>query len=413
MKHGIKVFPVLVFCILLTFVLAACGGGGGAPATKTGGASTVTAQSTLPVGDPNCSTGGVALDYGIDDNDNGVLDSGEVDGTEYICNGADGTGATGPQGPAGADGTDGVNGTDGTDGLTALVATSPADIANCPAGGTRIEAGIDANSNSILDPGEADPALTSYICNGAAPANTAPVANAGPDQTASAGFMVTLDGSGSSDAEGPVTYAWSFVMRPVGSTAVLNDTSAESPTFTPDVEGTYVLSLSVSDGWLFSAPDYVMIMPKAWGAAEIIDGANDAYNPQVAFDANGNAFAVWQQYDGSFESIYANRYDAGTGSWEGAVLIEAGANHAQYPQVAFDASGNAFAVWVQHDGTFSSIYANRYDALSGSWGTAELIDAGANTAQYPQVAVDAGGNAFAVWQQGDGTYSSIYANHYE
>jgi hypothetical protein len=33
--------------------------------------------------------------------------------------------------------------------------------------GTKIEAGIDVNSNNILDPGEVDPALTSYLCNGA------------------------------------------------------------------------------------------------------------------------------------------------------------------------------------------------------------------------------------------------------
>ncbi len=339
MRHGMKVFMVLAFCMVLTFGLAACGGGGGGTTTMdTGGASTVTAQATLPVGDANCPTGGVALDYGIDDNKNGVLDSAEVDGTAYIC-------------------------------------------------------------------------------NGAAPANTAPVADAGPDQTASSGFMVTLDGSGSSDPDpgDTLAYTWSFVLTPTGSTAVLNDTSAESPTFTPDVEGTYALSLSVSDGQIYSAPDYVTITPKFWRGAVLIDaGANDAISPQVAFDANGNAFAVWQQWDGSINDIYANRYNAVAGSWEGAAIIDAGANNASFPQVAFDASGNAFAVWRQYDGVaYTDIYANRFDALSGTWGGAVLIDAGANDAISPQVAFDASGNAFAVWQQYDGAYNSIYANRYD
>ncbi len=390
MRHDMKVFMVLAFCMVLTFGLAACGGGGGGTTTTaTGGASTLTAQSAADI--INCPTGGVALDYGIDDNKDGVLDSGEVDGTEYICN--------------------------GTDGLTALVATSPADIANCPAGGTRIEAGIDANSNNVLDPGEADPALTSYICNGAAPANTAPVADAGPDQTVDTvkGVLVTVDGSGSSDAEGPITtYAWSLVMRPAGSKAVLSDPSAQSPTFMPDRAGTYVLSLSVSDGWLFSAPDYVTIRARTWKGAELIDaGANNAGSPQVAFDADGNAFAVWHQHDGTYMSIYANRYDAGTGLWKGAVEIDAGANNAQNPQVAFDAGGNAIVVWRQFDGvSVFNIYANRYEAGTG-WTGAELIETGANSASDPHLAVDANGNGVAVWEQYDGTYMSIYANRYD
>lgn len=419
------VFMVWAVCIIVTFGLVACGGGGGDDTPDTGGASTLTAQSTADI--TNCPSGGVALDYGIDDNKNGTLDASEIDGTEYICN--------------------------GTTGLTALVTTSPADIANCPAGGTKIEIGIDANSNSVLDPGEIDQALTGYICNPTAPANTAPVADAGPDQTASTGFPVTLDGSGSSDADGPLTtYSWSFVMRPAGSTAVLSNPLAQKPTFTPDVKGVYVLSLSVSDGWLFSAPDYVMITPKTWGEAENIDrdtalvsypqvgGDKDgnaiavweqnsnvyaniyngtgwegeveidvsafvAKDPQVAFDGFGNAFVVWAQ-DGN---IYAKRYDGRFGKWQpGAVTIHASNNAASDPQVAFDGKGNAIVVWRQSDGTYDNIYANHYDFTPNSWGTAKAIETSNSAAAIPQVGMDANGNAIAVWVQG----SSIYANRY-
>ena len=30
-------------------------------------------------------------------------------------------------------------------------------------------------------------------------------------------------------------------------------------------------------------------------------------------------------------------------------------------QIAMDSSGNAIAVWIQSDGTYYSIYANRFD----------------------------------------------------
>jgi len=49
----------------------------------------------------------------------------------------------------------------------------------------------------------------------AASANSAPVANAGPDQNVATASLVTLNGSGSSDADGDtLTYAWSFTSVP-------------------------------------------------------------------------------------------------------------------------------------------------------------------------------------------------------
>jgi RHS repeat-associated protein len=90
--------------------------------------------------------------------------------------------------------------------------------------------------------------------------NSPPVANAGPDQTATVGQTVTLDGSKSSDVDGNVlTYAWSFVTVPAGSAAVLSDATAVKPTFGVDLPGNYVLQLIVNDGFGNSAPDTVSI----------------------------------------------------------------------------------------------------------------------------------------------------------
>ncbi len=91
--------------------------------------------------------------------------------------------------------------------------------------------------------------------------NVPPVANAGPDQGGiTTGTLVTLDGSGSTDANGdPLTYAWTFVSRPDGSSAVLTGSTTVAPTFIVDRDGMYVVELIVNDGTVNSLPATVTI----------------------------------------------------------------------------------------------------------------------------------------------------------
>ncbi|HPR61930.1 MAG TPA: PKD domain-containing protein, partial [Prolixibacteraceae bacterium] len=92
--------------------------------------------------------------------------------------------------------------------------------------------------------------------------NTAPVAEAGNNQQLDANKTVQLDGSGSYDPEGnPLTYLWTFVTKPEGSSATLNNYAIQNPTFRPDKSGLYTLRLQVSDG-ISSSTDDVQITIK-------------------------------------------------------------------------------------------------------------------------------------------------------
>jgi hypothetical protein len=89
--------------------------------------------------------------------------------------------------------------------------------------------------------------------------NIAPRANAGTDQTAKTGTIVTLNGINSSDADNdPLSYSWTME-RPGGSSASLINPTSSSTQFTPDIDGTYTMTLIVNDGKVNSAADTVVV----------------------------------------------------------------------------------------------------------------------------------------------------------
>ena len=103
----------------------------------------------------------------------------------------------------------------------------------------------------VVNDGKVDSAVVTTTVT-AATANVAPVANAGTVQSVSLG-TVTLDGSGSTDANGDtLTYSWTLLAKPIGSAAALADSTSAKPTFTADLVGVYVASLVVFDGKLYS-----------------------------------------------------------------------------------------------------------------------------------------------------------------
>lgn len=99
--------------------------------------------------------------------------------------------------------------------------------------------------------------------------NAAPVANAGVNLHVRAGAdIVTLDGRGSSDADGDnLSYKWTFISVPANSMLQpfpgVWDRSQAVSSFWANVPGTYVASLVVNDGTVDSAPSTATIIATA------------------------------------------------------------------------------------------------------------------------------------------------------
>ncbi|MGC8845475.1 MAG: PKD domain-containing protein, partial [Candidatus Hydrogenedens sp.] len=91
--------------------------------------------------------------------------------------------------------------------------------------------------------------------------NKPPIANAGEDITnVYRPSSITLDGSGSYDPNGDrINYSWRLISKPLESFEYLRNADTANPILIPDLPGTYIAQLIVSDGFAQSEPDTVVI----------------------------------------------------------------------------------------------------------------------------------------------------------
>jgi hypothetical protein len=176
--------------------------------------------------------------------------------------------------------------------------------------------------------------------------NSAPVANAGADQTALVSATVTLNGSGSTDVDGDsLVYSWSIVSTPAGSVVALSDPAAVSPTVIVDRPGSYAIRLMVTDGHLWSAPDTVLVT--TLNSAPVANAGTDQtvfVTGTVTLDGSGSTDVDGDllTYAWALTSVPAG--SAATISNPGALM----------PTFVADVFGTFVAQLTVHDGTTMS-----------------------------------------------------------
>ena len=159
------------------------------------------------------------------------------------------------------------------------------------------------------------------------PVGNPPVANAGSDLQATVNSSVTLNGSGSSDPDGgSLTYAWELSTRPEGSSASVTGATQATATFTPDLEGTYVATLTVTDEDGNEATDAVNIdVSEAVGSPPVADIRNGNGDP-ISEEQGNHTVSVNAPYSLDGSNSYDPDQDALTYTWEIAQAPEGSEN---------------------------------------------------------------------------------------
>jgi hypothetical protein len=141
----------------------------------------------------------------------------------------------------------------------------------------------------------------------------------------------------------------------------------------------------------------------------------NAFDAQVAVDPNGNAVFAWSRQDGTTDcgGFSCSRIQARVRSAAGALsttqtLSDPGQN-ATDPEVAVDPNGNAVFAWQRSDGTAGcggtgcSRIQGRVRSAAGTLSVVQTLSAAGQNASDAQVAVDPNGKAVFAWQRPDGT----------
>jgi len=99
---------------------------------------------------------------------------------------------------------------------------------------------------------------------------------------------------------------------------------------------------------------------------------------------DGQAFAIWDHFDGTRNLVSANRYVPGSG-WQTATILPVpdAVGFADDPDIAIDAAGDAIAVWrYEIYPEPASIYASRFTRGAG-WGPPVLLESAPGEAFGP------------------------------
>ncbi len=116
-----------------------------------------------------------------------------------------------------------------------------------------------------------------------------PVSIAGPDQVLATGATMHISGENSNNPKGlPITFEWSIVSQPDGSSLSLSDPSLESFSLVGDVPGDYLFSLVVSDSEESSLADTLIITISAPPVADAGDDREESAGSNVVLDGSGS-----------------------------------------------------------------------------------------------------------------------------
>jgi hypothetical protein len=126
----------------------------------------------------------------------------------------------------------------------------------------------------------------------------------------------------------------------------------------------------------------------------------------VAMNAAGAAAVVWRR-PGPAGAVLQAATRVGRGGFGSAADLSAAGANAYFPQVVIDARGDAVAVWVSHDGEQAAVMAAATYGPGAGWSAPQALSAPGWVGSEPALAMGPDGNTLAAWAAGTATYETV------
>lgn len=189
--------------------------------------------------------------------------------------------------------------------------------------------------------------------------------------------------------------------------------SASDPQVAFDAQGDAIAAWDLYDG----ENEVVQAASRSYGGAwqtpvDLSEAGQSAYVPSVAMDSAGDALAMWDLYSGEHRVVQVAARPGG-GEWQAPVDLSAADEDAYSPALAMDSEGDAVAAWELQSGSSWTVQ-SAVKPHGGEWQAPIAVSAATEYGElFPQVAIDSHGDALAAWELDNGTSYLVQAAGYQ
>ncbi len=188
----------------------------------------------------------------------------------------------------------------------------------------------------------------------------------------------------------------------------LSGSNARYPEVAVDADGDAVFTWYRFDGRNLRVQARARSAAGALSAVQTLsETGQNAWDPEVAVNADGDAVFTWTRFDGEDYRVQARARSA-AGALSAVQTLSGAGQSAELPQVAVDADGDAVFTWMRFHGSNNRAQARALSA-GGALSTVQTLSLAGQDASSPQVAVDADGDAVFTWDRSDGAYNRVQA----